>query len=107
MANLFIGINGTVLAIDRTTGRTVWETPLQRGDFVNVVLDGGELYAATRGELYRLDPATGEVLWNNGLKGKGYGPIAIAQSPDGNWGTIEEKRRRDAAAAASTAAATT
>jgi outer membrane protein assembly factor BamB len=107
MTHLFIGIKGTVLAIDRATGRTVWETPLQGGDFVNVVLDGGELYAATRGELYRLDPATGEVLWNNGLKGKGWGLIAIAQAAGGNWSAIEEKRRLDAAAAASAAAAAT
>jgi hypothetical protein len=42
MAKLFIGINGTVLAIERATEKTVWETPLQAGDFVNV-LDGSEL----------------------------------------------------------------
>jgi outer membrane protein assembly factor BamB len=104
--NLFIGIKGTVLAIDRATGETVWETQLADGGFVNVVLDGSELYAATQGELYRLDPASGEVLWNNGLKGKGYGLIAIAQAAIGNWSAMEEKRRQDAAAAASTTAAT-
>jgi outer membrane protein assembly factor BamB len=105
MANLFIGIKGTVLALDRSTGEIVWETPLAEGGFVNVVLDGNELYAATQGELYRLDPASGEVLWNNGLKGKGFGLIAIAQTSSGNWSAIEEKRRQYEAAAASTTAA--
>jgi hypothetical protein len=106
MANLFIGINGTVLAIDRATGKILWESKLG-GDFVNVVLDGGELYAASHGKLFRLDPATGEVLWNNALKGKGFGLIAIAQSAGGNWTAIEEKRRQEEAAAVSTTAATT
>jgi outer membrane protein assembly factor BamB len=104
--NLFIGIKGTVLALDRATGETIWETPLAGGDFANVMLDGAELYAATHGELYRLDPATGKVLWKNGLKGKGWGLIAIAQSADGNWSSISEKRRQEVAAAAGAAAAT-
>jgi outer membrane protein assembly factor BamB len=105
VATLFIGIKGAVLAIDRATGETVWESPLKGGDFVNVVLDGAELYAATRGELYRLDPATGRILWKNELAGKGWGLVAIAHSPDGNWSAMEEKRRQDAAAAAATTAA--
>ena len=105
--NLFIGIKGTVLAIDRATGARVWETPLKGGDFVNVVLDGGQLYAATKGELYCLDPATGQVRWKNELSGMGWGLIAIAQACDGNLITMEEKRRRDQAdAAAATTAAT-
>ncbi|HUB81175.1 MAG TPA: PQQ-binding-like beta-propeller repeat protein [Bryobacteraceae bacterium] len=98
MAHLFIGIKGTVLAIDRATGAMVWERKLG-GDFINVVLDGDELYAAAEGELSRLDPATGEVVWNNGLKGKGFGLVTIAQSPTGNWNSVEEKLRRDEAAA--------
>jgi len=106
MAHLFIGIKGTVMALDRATGETVWESPLKAGDFVNVVLDGAELYAASRGKIYRLDPATGKVLWKNELSGKGFGLVTIAHSPDGNWSTMEEKRRQDAAtAAAATTAA--
>ena len=35
--NLFIGIRGCVLAIDRTTGKEVWTTSLKGADFVNVV----------------------------------------------------------------------
>jgi outer membrane protein assembly factor BamB len=106
MANLFIGIKGTVLALDRATGETVWESPLKAGDFVNVVLDGAELYASTRGEVYRLDPVTGRILWKNELVGKGWGMVTIAQAPDGNRSAMEEKRQQDAAAAASTTAAT-
>ncbi len=106
--NLFIGIRGTVLAIDRTTGKEVWTSPLKGADFVNVVLDKGQLFAATKGELYCLDPATGHIRWKNELKGMGWGLIAIAPSADGNWSVIEEKHRQDQAdAAASTTTATT
>jgi len=104
MANLYIGIKGTVLAIDRATGQVVWETAL-KGDFVNVILDGEELYAAAKGELYRLDPTTGKILWSNGLKGKGFGVIAIAQTAQGNWSGLVEKRLEDEAAAAGATAA--
>ena len=103
---LFIGISGTVLALDRATGEEVWRTPL-KGDFVNVVLDGGTLFAATKGELFCLDPATGSVRWQNALRGLGRGLITIAQAGGPQVLALEEKRRRDqAAAAAATTAAT-
>lgn len=91
-----------MLALDRATGAEVWRTKL-KGDFVNVVLDQGELYATTQGEVFRLDPASGQVVWNNTLKGLGLGlvTVATAASPQ----TLpQEKRNRDAAA---NAAATT
>jgi outer membrane protein assembly factor BamB len=59
---LFIGIRGYVMAIDRATGQEGWSTSLKGADFVNVVLDGGQLFAASKGRLYRLDPATGESV---------------------------------------------
>ena len=105
--NLFIGIRGTVLAIDRTTGKEVWTSSLKGSEFVNVVLDGGQLFAASKGRLYRLDPATGQILWENGLTGLGWGLVSIAQAGNGNVMTMEEKRRQDEAAAAAGAAAAT
>jgi hypothetical protein len=99
---------GYGIGIDRTTGKEVWTSPLKGADFVNVVLDKGQLFAATKGELYCLDPATGHIRWKNELKGMGWGLIAIAPSADGNWSVIEEKHRQDQAdAAASTTTATT
>jgi len=108
-SNLFIGMRGCVLAIDRATGQQVWSTPLKGGDFVNVVVDQGELYGATKGELYRLDPANGQVLWTNELKGMGRGLISFACAVDGNTSAMEQKRLQDEAAAAAggAAAATT
>jgi len=93
MANLYIGIRGTVLAIDRATGQEVWTSSLKGAEFVNVVLDGGQLFAASKGRLYCLDPATGRILWENGLTGMGWGLVSIAQSADGNRGEAEDERR--------------
>ena len=40
---VFVGIKGSVLAIDRDTGETLWTTGLKGSEFVNVSLDGGDL----------------------------------------------------------------
>jgi outer membrane protein assembly factor BamB len=102
---VFIGIKGTVLALDRATGQEVWRTPLKGGDFVNVVIDGGELFAAAKGELFRLDPGTGAILWQNTLRGLGRDLVTIASSGTSGAAVIREKRRREEAAAAAGAGA--
>ena len=35
---VFIGIKGSVVALDRATGQQVWATHLKGSDFVNVVV---------------------------------------------------------------------
>ena len=79
---------------------------LKGGDFVNVTMDSGRLYAATRGELFCVDPATGTILWHNRLEGMGTGLVTFAQEAVGNLLALEQKRRNDEAAAAATVAAT-
>jgi outer membrane protein assembly factor BamB len=106
MTNLFIGIKGAVLAIDRASGDVVWNAALKGGDFVNVTMDAGQLYAATRGELFCLDPATGTILWHNRLEGMGTGLVTFAQAADGNLLALQQQRRNEEAVAAGTVAAT-
>ena len=60
---IVVGIKGTVIAIDRDTGKTLWNTELKGSEFVNVTLERGDVFAASRGRLYRLDATTGEILW--------------------------------------------
>ncbi len=96
---IFIGIKGSALALDRATGQEVWRTKL-KGDFVNVVLLVGDLYAATSGELFCLDPASGQVRWHNPLKAMGHGLITIASSGGQQAVVMREKRQQDEAAAA-------
>lgn len=105
---VFVGIRGSVVALNRATGQQVWATNLKGSDFVNVILQDGALLASCRGEIFCLDPLTGVGMWHNPLKGFGTGlaTIATAQSgPDGNAPVLGEKRRRNEEAAAAAAAA--
>jgi outer membrane protein assembly factor BamB len=101
---VFIGIRGSVIALNRATGEQVWTTHLKGSDFVNVVVEDGAILAACRGEIFCLDPATGDGRWHNPLKGFGIGLAAIAteRSPGGGVPPVgAEKRRRDEQAASS------
>jgi outer membrane protein assembly factor BamB len=95
---IYIGICGNVLAVDRATGVEIWRSNLKSGDFVNVVLQDEQLYATTQGELFRLDPATGHVMWHNPLKGLGLGVVTIAGQD--STPALKEKTGRDQANAA-------
>jgi len=97
---LFIGIQGTVLALDRSSGREVWRQQLSHMGFVNVVLDGGELSAATQGKVVRLEPATGAISWTNKLAGLGHGLVTIAAPTSQQAAVSREQQRRDEDAAA-------
>jgi outer membrane protein assembly factor BamB len=101
---VFIGVKGTVLALNRYTGEEVWNVSLKGSEFVNLVLDGENLYATVKGEIFCLNPITGDIRWNNPLRGMGYGLVSIA-SETINQALPAEKRQRDQAAAAGGAAA--
>jgi outer membrane protein assembly factor BamB len=92
-----------VIAVDRNTGDTLWTSELKGGEFVDVMIVDGDLFAASKGRLYRLDPVTGDVLWRNDLPGLGWGIVSIAGS---HSAPAADKLRRDQAAASSTVAAT-
>jgi len=100
---IYLGVKGSVVAIDAGTGRQLWATDLKGDGFVNVVLDGENLYAATKGEIFCLDPATGDGRWHNPLKGFGLGLVSIATetvSPNALLTLFAQKRRQDEQAAA-------
>ena len=96
MANtkpLYVGLKGTVMALDRSTGRELWRRPLKGSDLVNVILDDDELYAATKGELFRLDPRSGAVIWNNPMPGLGWGMVTIGSAGSQAVVLAEKKRK--------------
>jgi outer membrane protein assembly factor BamB len=95
---IYIGVHGSVLALDRATGTEIWRTKL-KGDFVNAVIDQGQLYATTQGEVYRLDPGNGQIIWNNSLKGLGLGLVTIATVSNPQSVPMQEKQYEDGAAA--------
>jgi outer membrane protein assembly factor BamB len=106
---VFIGIKNTVVALDDRTGTEMWRTKLRSSDHVTVLWDGEALLAANGGEIWRLDPRQGNVIWHNELKGMGRGLVSLASSRSPNVNTdfdlAAQKRRRDAAAATAGAGA--
>ena len=105
---IYIGMKGRVMAVDRQTGKAVWETHLSGSGMVNLVWDEGLLFAHTKGELYCVEPSAGRVLWKNDLPGMGYGMGTLA-SPTMTGGgdqqalvrkVIEDQQRAAAAGAA-------
>ena len=94
---LFVGIRGAVIAIDRASGQEIWRSPLKGKDFVNVVLEDGNLYAATLGEFFCLDVTTGHVRWHTQIKGLGRGLVTIADNQQ--TVVLQAKRRQEEQAA--------
>jgi hypothetical protein len=101
---VFIGIKGSIVALNRATGAQVWATHLKGSGFVNVVEQNDIVLAACRGEVFCLDALTGNARWHNPLRGFGLGLATIAGDIQ-NTAVLAEKRRRDEEAAASAAAA--
>lgn len=100
---VFPGMKRSVVALNRATGEQVWVTNLIGADFVNLVLQDETLFASAYGEVFCLDPLTGQVRWHNKLEGFGTGLVTIALESNygsGNLSVLAAKRRRDEAAAA-------
>ena len=102
---IHVGIKGKVVALDRATGAIVWQTPLKGGDFVNVVLDGDDLFATTKGEVFCLEPADGRIRWKNPLKGFGLGLATIASGISSAPAMAQYRRNQQAASADAAGAA--
>ena len=74
---VYIGLKGTVVALERASGVERWRTKLKGLSFVSLHRDDRYLYAGTSGELFCLDPGTGAVVWRNKLKGLGFGLVSM------------------------------
>lgn len=108
---LFVGIKNVVIALSQGDGGEIWRTKLKGGDFVTVLWDGENLFAANNGEVFRLDPASGAIVWKNPMKGLRTGVVSLAslraeKESHSPYETIAEQKRREAAAAAGADAGT-
>lgn len=101
---IFVGIKDSVVALDDRTGDEVWRAELRSSNYVNLYYDGETLVAANAGEVWRLDPRNGTVIWHNELKGmwRGLASLATSRRPGGSTSgdAAAEKLRQDAEAAA-------
>ncbi len=95
---IFTGFNRRVAALDKRTGKIIWQQKLHNGQtYVTLLLDGDVLIVAVDGYMYGLDALTGAQLWFNEMAGFGAGVTSLA-SQNGSAQNL-------AAAAAATAAA--
>jgi outer membrane protein assembly factor BamB len=106
---IFVGIGGSVVALNRRTGERVWATHLKGRNFVNVLMEDGKILATCGGEIFCLDPITGAGVWHNPLKGLGTGLATIATT-SGSSGVssaapAEQQLRDEQAESAGAAAA--
>ena len=103
---VFVGIRGSVVALDKNSGGRVWETKLKGGNFVTLLVDGDQVLAGAHGEIFCLDAVTGQVLWHDGLKGYGFGLMSVAtanRSSDSSVVAAEHDRQQEADAFAAAA----
>jgi hypothetical protein len=95
---VYVGIRGSVLALEKVSGSRAWETKLKGGAFVTILVDGPRIFAGTQGEIFCLDAANGKVLWHDGLKGYGFGLLSLAtehgSAPPAELVGEDESRRR-------------
>ena len=80
---LFLGLNSNVVALDKRTGNEVWRVLLKGGmssghSFVTLLVEGDMIYAHTKGEAFGIDAISGRILWQNGLRGLGFGLASLA-----------------------------
>ncbi len=104
---LFVGIKDVVVAVRRRDGVELWRTKLKSGSFVTVLWDGEGLFAASGGEVFRLNPTDGGIVWQNQMKGLGIGIVSLAslraEQRSTGYETTAEQMRREAAAGAAAA----
>ena len=100
---LFVGIKNFCMALHYKDGSELWRVKLGRSDFTTVLWDGESLFAANSGEVFRLDPESGAVIWHNKMKGLGLGVVSLARagaaaSPP--YENVAMQKKREAAQAA-------
>jgi hypothetical protein len=93
---IYVGFNSRIAALDRATGELVWDWKAPHGGgFVALLLDGEQLIASVQGYTWALDPLTGDTLWENLLKGFGYGVPCLASTAGStlSQSTLAEEER--------------
>jgi outer membrane protein assembly factor BamB len=75
---VYLGVKGSVVAIDKRRGKELWRTKLKGAGFTTVLVEDDLIVAHTGGELYGLDPKSGRLIWHNPLPGMGYGLAMLA-----------------------------
>ena len=77
----FGGMNGTIYALDESSGRVTWKRELGLRVSTSIAVLGNSLYVGTIvGHLYRLAANTGEILGDYPLDGRAEGTLTVAEN---------------------------
>ena len=102
---ILLGFRSRVVALHRDTGEKLWmwKSPKGRSGHVAVLLDGDRVIASVQGYTYCLDVISGRQLWQNPMKGMGYGipSLVSMRGNSGSAGAAAIIAQQQAAAAAS------
>lgn len=90
MGNLFLGIKGHVLCLNKETGKELWRTKMISANITNILYEGDFVFAYASGHFFCLNSSDGNIIWENGLNGMGYGSCIIA-SENQNSALIENQ----------------
>jgi len=88
--------DGEVVAVDRTTGRKIWDQDLETGLSGGVgVYENSLFLGGSDGAVLRLDATTGDQVWRTRVTGEvlappqGDGRVVVAQSYDGKLAGLD------------------
>jgi len=74
---IYCASNSLLCCIRKSDGVDLWRTPVN-GTGTALIVEDGMVYAAGNGKVEALNAATGQILWQNDLKGLWYGDVQIA-----------------------------
>lgn len=78
---VFTGFNRRVAALERGTGRIVWQWKAPKGSsYVSMLLENDMLVVSVDGYMYGLDPLSGRQLWYNPMDGFGTGVTSLVSA---------------------------
>ena len=107
---VYVGLSRRVFALDRYSGELIWTWKAPKGSgFPSILLDGDRLIVAVNGYIYCLDLLYGQQVWDNPLKGFGFGVCSLcsvngAISGGGGAAAQQQQIQQQQAAAAAVAA---
>jgi len=105
MDKLFLGISSHVVCLSKKTGEQCWKTKLKSSTIINVFYEDKYVFAYSGGHIFCLLASDGSIVWENPLKGLGYGTCIIA-SEHQSTAVVASQIAAQQAIAASTVVAT-
>lgn len=70
---IYLGIKAHVVCINANSGEEIWRTKVKKSELIPIIVLDDLIIAHAHGHLFGLNKKDGAILWENGLKGLGYG----------------------------------